>query len=316
MSWEENLVRQAARGDRDAFGSLAEKCRPWLLGLCLRLVRDRAAAEDLAQEALLRAFRDLGQLREPGRFRAWLSRIAVNACRMHLRRQLARPVEIAGPCQPAPDGPETSDAPLGVDEALAHLDADARRLLLLFYGEGMSHQELADALALSSQAVKSRLHRAREKLRKEMLARMTEEQKVRLGVPEAQPGARRTVLLVEPDAELCERLREALAGAGYQVLVLPTGEAALAAINDRRGQLLVLDKQCVEPNWIELLTLLMLDAWTPEHVKHGVGVIVDPGNERDVFLAWQAGADFILTRPPLPEEVVTYVKRLEELLPG
>jgi RNA polymerase sigma-70 factor (ECF subfamily) len=310
---ETNLVLQAAAGDREAFGRLAETCRPWLFGLCLRVVRDSCAAEDLVQQALLLAWRDLAQLREPERFRAWLSRIAANVCRMHLRRRLARPAEMPL-AEEAPAGTcEAPDAPLGVDQALVGLDLADRRMLTLFYGEGLSHAEVGEVLALSAAAVKSRLHRARERLRKEMLAMMTDEQKTRLDVTEKAPWKLRTILLVEPDSDVRESLRKALTAAGYEVLMLPTGEAALAAVRERRGQLLILDKHCGEPHWIEVLVLLQADAWSRENVP--VAVLIDPGSERDVILAWQAGAQLCLTRPPLPDELVGFVKRLERLWP-
>ncbi len=305
-------------GDRTAFDLLAGRCRLWLFGLCLRLTRDRTAAEDLVQETLLLAWRDLRQLREPGRFHAWLSRIAVNACRMHLRGLSVRPQEgrvhvqreSLSECRGGPVWPPAElEAPLGADEALAQVDDRSRRLLMLYYGEELSHAEIAEVLGLSAAAVKSRLHRARERLRKEMLAMMTEKQKRRLGVAKAAPWKLRTVLLVEPDAKVRASLRKGLTGAGFKVLTLRTGEAALAAIAQRRGQMLLLDKHCVEPNWIEVLTLVQADAWSRENVP--VGVIIDhPGNERDVFLAWHAGAVLCLSRPPSAEELVNYVKRV------
>ena len=130
-------------------------------------------------------------------------------------------------------------------------------------------------------------------------------QKARLGVTEEAPWALRTILLVEPDEPVRTSLYEGLTAAGYEVVLLPTGEAALAAAAERRAQMLILDKHCGEPNWVEVLTLLQADAWTRENLP--VGVLVD-GGERDVFLAWQAGAVLCLTRPPATEEVVKYVK--------
>ena len=140
---------------------------------------------------------------------------------------------------------------------------------------------------------------------------MTEEQKARLGVSEKAPWKLRTILLVEPDEALRASLRDALTQAGYQVKELPTGEAALAAISKHEGQMLILDKHCGEPNWVEALTLVQVDAWSRENVP--VCVFIDPGEqrERDVLLAWQAGAAICLTRPPRVEEVVSYVRQLE-----
>ena len=307
MEGERELVSRAAAGDAGAFGALAEGCRPWLLGLCFQLVRDRHAAQDAAQEALVQALRGIAQLRHPERFRAWLSRIAVNVCRMHLRRVPSAAAGPLGPAQAGPPGEASQEAPLGVEEALSRISPVQRRILRLFYAEGLSHAEVGDALALSPAAVKSRLHRARERLRKEMLKMMSPEQKARLNIREEAPWALRTILLVEPEESVRESLREGLTAAGYEVVLLPTGEAALQAAAEHRGQMLVLDKHCEEPNWVEVLTLLQADAWARENLP--VGVLVD-GGERDVFLAWQAGAALCLTRPPSTEELVGYVKRI------
>jgi len=309
---ETELVLRAISGDRGAFDALAEKCRPWLFGLCFRLVQDRHAAEDLVQEALLQALRGISGLRDPERFRAWLSRIAVNACRMHLRRvtqalAYTPQAEACGAYYPLLTSPES---PLGVDETLARLSTTHRRILKLCYGEELTHAEVAEVLALSPAAVKSRLHRARERLRKEMLKMMTPKQKAKLGVTEEAPWALRTILLVEPDESVRESLRRGLTAAGYDVIILPTGEAALAAAAERKGQLLILDKHCGEPNWVEVVTLLQADAWSRDNLP--VGVLVDPDNQQDRILAWQAGAVLCLTRPPSTEEVVRFVKRIAQ----
>jgi len=195
----------------------------------------------------------------------------------------------------------------------AQLDRANQRMLRLFYGEELSHAEIAEVLGLSAAAVKSRLHRARERLRKEMLAMMTEKQKVRLGVAKAARWKLRTILLVEPDAKVRASLRKGLTGAGFKVLTLRTGEAALTAIAERRGQMLLLDKQCGEPNWIEVLTLVQADAWSRENVP--VGVFIDPGMKRDVILAWQAGAELCFTKPLAAAEVVDFVRRAAEVWP-
>lgn len=137
---------------------------------------------------------------------------------------------------------------------------------------------------------------------------MTPEQKAGLGVAEEEPWVLRTILLVEPDQPLQASIRDGLTTAGYEVVALPSGQAALEAAAARRGQMLILDKRCGEPPWIEVLTLLKTDAWTRENVP--AAVLVDPDSERDVFLAWGAGAVICLTRPPSIEEVVRYVRRV------
>jgi len=142
---------------------------------------------------------------------------------------------------------------------------------------------------------------------------MSPDQKARLGVTEEEPWVLHTVLLVEPDEPLQASIRDGLASAGYEVVTLPSGQAALEAAAARRGQMLILDKHCGEPHWIEVLTLLKTEAWARENVP--VAVLVDPDNQRDVFLAWGAGAVICLTRPPAVDELVGLVRRLERLWP-
>jgi DNA-binding response OmpR family regulator len=120
----------------------------------------------------------------------------------------------------------------------------------------------------------------------------------------------RTVLLVEPDQELQAALWSGLTAVGYEVVALPTGEAAIAAVHNRRGQCLILDKQCVEPHWLEVVAMVQTDAWGMKNVP--VCLIVDADNERDMFAAWHAGAAVCLTRPPDTDRLVGYVKHLAE----
>lgn len=143
-----------------------------------------------------------------------------------------------------------------------------------------------------------------------MLAVMSEQEKKRVGATEAGEWRLRTVLLVEPEEKLRGDLLEGLRGAGYDVLMLSTGEAALEAIERGEGQFLLLDKHCGEPHWTEALALVQLAAHRGKDVP--VGVFVDPESQRDVFLAWQCGADFCLTRPPAVPEVVEMVRRVAE----
>jgi len=310
---DSQLAAMAKAGDATAFDALARSTRPWLYGLCFHLLRDAEAAHDLVQEALIAAFRSIGQLREPAQVRGWLTRIAVNTCRMHLRRLAVQPEIVTAPPEQTLTGPDGAPPSLAASEALAQVDPATRRILALFYSEGLSHAELGEVLALSTAAVKSRLHRARERLRREMLKTMTPEEKATLAVDEEPGWALRTVLLVEPDDAIREGLRGKLSAAGYAVVVLPTGEAALEAAKQHRGDMLILDKHCGDPNWVEVLTLLQADEWSRENLP--IAVLVDAENSRDLTLAWQAGAFVCLTRPPDADRLVSYVRRLATIWP-
>ena len=81
------LVEQAARGDEDAFASLAAASADRLMAIAFRILRDVGRAEDAVQQALLNAWRELPNLRDPERFEAWLRRLLVNACYAEARRE-------------------------------------------------------------------------------------------------------------------------------------------------------------------------------------------------------------------------------------
>ncbi|HKP19008.1 MAG TPA: bifunctional nuclease domain-containing protein [Gaiellaceae bacterium] len=154
------LVGRALAGDRAAFGELVERHRPRVRALAFAVVGGREEADDVVQEALLRAYLGLGSLRDPARFGSWLGTIAVNLARMRRRRPARETMPLDELAAAAPDDPE-----LGVGEALAELPPDARELLVLHYVEGVPCAELAEQLGVSAGAVRVRLHRARGRLR-------------------------------------------------------------------------------------------------------------------------------------------------------
>jgi len=138
--------------------------------ICLGYVRNPWDAEDLAQETYLRAHERLSELREPAQARAWISRIARNACVDHLRR--ARVRRLFGmqtkPSEPTAPPPDMAlDDEVRINElrtALASLPARMREVLILReYGE-LSYEEIGRAMGLRTGTVMSRLHRARSAL--------------------------------------------------------------------------------------------------------------------------------------------------------
>ena len=129
-----------------------------------RLLRDGAAAEDLTQETFLRAMR--GSYQSNGHERAWIFQIARNLARDQARAWARRPAtevfeDVAGP------GTDRALV-LALDAALASLEHDDREVFLLKEVAGLSYAEIAEACGLSSDAVRSRLHRTRLTLRKQL----------------------------------------------------------------------------------------------------------------------------------------------------
>jgi RNA polymerase sigma-70 factor (ECF subfamily) len=159
-------VLAARRGDRAAFAEIVRHERATLILTARALVGEHHAAEDAAQEALVIAWRKLGDLHDPARFRPWLMTIVVRICG-RLRRKRPRHAS-ADPDQfPARDEPE--------DARLDRLTAEVERLpekfrtpISLFYLAELSYRDVASATGVPEKLVKSRLFEARKLLRKRM----------------------------------------------------------------------------------------------------------------------------------------------------
>ncbi len=154
------LAEQAKGGDRDAFGALVRRYQGLAIARAYALVGDRAEAEDVAQEAFMRAFRSLHQLRQPAAFGAWLLRTVSNAARRTSRRRSRRP----GPLPSVVPAP--SNCPrIELLDAIGTLPETDQQVLHLHYHQGCSCAEIARLLGLQIGSVTSRLTRARRKLR-------------------------------------------------------------------------------------------------------------------------------------------------------
>ncbi|MCG6859595.1 MAG: sigma-70 family RNA polymerase sigma factor [Salaquimonas sp.] len=163
------IAALAATGDRDAFAELVRRRQSWLRNLMRRACGDAALADDLAQEAFLKAWRGIGQLKRPERFNGWLRKLAVNTWLGHLRRNdaLKDASELDDLAQ---DVPEHASKPavelaMDLDSALAQLPAMVRLAVVLAYHEGMSHGEIAEAAGMPLGTVKSHVRRGAARLR-------------------------------------------------------------------------------------------------------------------------------------------------------
>jgi RNA polymerase sigma-70 factor (ECF subfamily) len=165
---EHRLALQAQKGDRTAFAALAGIYYDHLFRWLYRLTRDRHAAEDLTQEALLKAFAAMDRFRAGSNFRAWLFRIAynnfVNQRRVAMRQRESLPEEL-------PDG-EEGPAEAAVQreslallaEAIDRLPAEFRAAFLLRVEEGLSFRQIASVLHLTEETARWRVFKARQKL--------------------------------------------------------------------------------------------------------------------------------------------------------
>jgi RNA polymerase sigma factor (sigma-70 family) len=169
---DDELIQRAKEGDLDCFNQLVERYQRQIYNLSLRILENAPAAEDATQEAFLSAFRGIGKFRG-GSFRAWLFRIAANACRDQLRSLRRRPATSieSVPLELESDQPTPEDLAvrrqLGeeIKKALAALPADQRLAVILRDIEGLDYAEIAQVTSSSLGTVKSRINRGRTRLR-------------------------------------------------------------------------------------------------------------------------------------------------------
>lgn len=168
QSDEDLIVHVLAVGDMQAFGDLVERYQDRVRRTLLRLTAgDRALADDLAQDTFMRAYDKLSTYRGPDSFGPWLSRIATTLFLQIKRREgTARTAlaELASDDLPVTRQPDA--ATLDLDKALALLNPDERTVVVLCFGEGMSHSEAAEATGFPLGTVKSHANRGREKMKR------------------------------------------------------------------------------------------------------------------------------------------------------
>jgi RNA polymerase sigma-70 factor (ECF subfamily) len=183
---EQELIRRAKQGDKDAFCELAQSYERRLFSLALHYCRDAHDAEDLSQEVWLKAYRAIGGFRGDSSFYTWLRRIAVNSFLNHRRDSKATTGDKVTGAQPdmksLDDAYELPDErAASVEEAAYHkqlvtqvtqameeLTPQQRLIFLLKHREEMSCEEISEACAVSTGTVKKSLFRAVGKIRERM----------------------------------------------------------------------------------------------------------------------------------------------------
>jgi RNA polymerase sigma-70 factor (ECF subfamily) len=169
------VVRQAIAGHRSAQGELARRAYPCVLAFCLARVGQRADAEELTQETLLRSITGLSSLNDPERWMSWMRGIAVHVCVDWLRRNrkwqtshvsdtdelAAALLETHQPDQIVADREEQQL----VRTELQLLPEDLREVLVLYYFNSMTYEQIADWLDVARATVSERLSLARQSLR-------------------------------------------------------------------------------------------------------------------------------------------------------
>lgn len=163
------LIGRVLAGDLDAFGPLVARYQEAVYRLAWSIVGDFAAAEDVAQEAFIAAYRRLSQLRDPAAFPAWLRRIAVNSARMWLRKESSRQStgEVDEVVRSAEGGARGFRGEIAA--IVASLPAQKRQVAVLCYVNGVSRKEAARFLGISEVALRKRLHDAKRLLQRRII---------------------------------------------------------------------------------------------------------------------------------------------------
>jgi RNA polymerase sigma-70 factor (ECF subfamily) len=159
---EAHVVTLAALGDDRAFAELVRRRQSTLRGMLRRLCGDATLADDLAQETFVQAWRTLAQLRNAGAFGGWLKQVAVRVWLQHARRGKL----VLETLEEAEDAavPEF-EGRLDLERALERLNPPQRLCVVLSYGEGLSHGEIADTTGWPLGTVKSHVARGGARLK-------------------------------------------------------------------------------------------------------------------------------------------------------
>ena len=177
---DELLLRRAQRGDPDAFEQLMTPLEKMIWRVCWHYTGDREAASDCGQDAMVRIWQGLSKYRGDCAFETWVYRVAANCCMDFLRKKKRDRSESIEPLReqgfdPADPKAGTEEQVVAADEharlreGIAELPEEQREALVMTQLEGISYEEAAERLGVSEGTVKSRVNRAKSKL-KEWLA--------------------------------------------------------------------------------------------------------------------------------------------------
>jgi RNA polymerase sigma factor (sigma-70 family) len=231
---EARLVRQCREGQVRAFRRVVERYQRMVVAVAFSVTGDRALAEDVAQEAFLRAWHGMSELREPERLGAWLCGIARHLAHDDVRTR-ARRKTIAGTWDAEGDAAAleaTPSTPLDqmvareeeafLVSALRALPEEYREPLVLFYFERRSVRQVAIGLGLSEETAKQRLSRGRRALRE------TLERRLASGLASLRPGKAFTAAVIATVS--ASRIGEAAAGAGKGTILMAMSGKQMAAL--------------------------------------------------------------------------------------
>lgn len=181
---EHELIRRACDGEEGAIRRLYDRYSPRVYAVVRRIAGDDDAAQDLAQEAWIRAIRGLRSFRGDARFSTWLHRVAVNAALQARRRAPERNTQEDSLLDQVMVEPPRGDVLLArrLEQALDALPEGMRRVLVLHDVEGHTHEEIGETLGITPGTSKSQLFKARAKMREMLTAAVDAGTRERQGV--------------------------------------------------------------------------------------------------------------------------------------
>ncbi len=180
---ENDLIKKSKKGNREAFDALFTKYHAQVINIAYGMLSNREDAYDAAQEVFVRVYKNITSFKEQSSFATWVYRITANVCSDFLRKRQRsvnvisinpsdeehREVDIPDENPTPEEKYELSEKQQAVREAIAQLRDEYRVVITLCDMEGMSYSEIAEILKLPEGTVKSRINRARNALRKNLI---------------------------------------------------------------------------------------------------------------------------------------------------
>lgn len=172
---DEYYIERILNGDQSSYALLVERYKNMVFTIAIRMLKNHELAEEVSQDAFLKAYKSLKQFQKKSKFSTWLYRIVYNQCISELRKQKQNIISIDDESSSTSvlniedtlsktEGLENEDRKYYIEKALSYLPEDDRMIITLFYQNEMTTEEIANIVNLSVSNVKVKLYRSRNKL--------------------------------------------------------------------------------------------------------------------------------------------------------
>ncbi len=159
---EIDLIRKSKKGDSDAFSKLVKMYEKDLYRVAIAMVKNNEDASDCIQDSILKAYKSIGKLKKEEYFKTWLIKILINNC----KDTISKEKKFTSLLQVSKEAfYEENLEYIEIQEVIDNLDEDLKVLIILYYYEDMSIKDISESLGISEGTIKSRMSRARSKLK-------------------------------------------------------------------------------------------------------------------------------------------------------